>query len=123
MSPLAALVVIAALSPSGTWAGASAAAPAVSMTLKGGTVVEARAWTSNFNCELGGPVGPAEVKVRPRARVSRSGLISFNSGNRTRRLKAKLRYRSGKISGRIRIVGNIAGPCSSPAVPITLTRR
>ncbi len=123
MNLLAALIATAAIAPSGVYSGSSAAAPSVVMKIRSGTVVEATAWTRSFTCELGGLVGPAQVEVRPRARVSSTGNISINSGTKTRRLRAKMRYRGGKITGTIRIVGDIAGPCSSPAVPVTLRRR
>ncbi|MEI6448067.1 MAG: hypothetical protein WCO96_09355 [Actinomycetes bacterium] len=123
MNALAVLIATAAIAPPGVYAGSSSAAPSVVMKVRSGTVVEATAWTSTFNCELGGLVGPAQVTVRPRARVSKSGRISINSGTKTRRLRAKMRFRGGRITGKIRIVGNIAGPCSSPAVPVTLSRR
>jgi len=93
------------------------------MQIKSGTVLSASAWTSTYNCELGGFVGPAQVKVRPKAKVSRSGKISFSSGTRTRKLHANLTYRSGRISGKIRIAGNSGGPCSSPTVAVRLARK
>lgn len=123
MDLITTLLVVAAAAPTGTWAGSSAAAPSVSLQIKSGTVTQASAWTSSYVCELGGFVGPAQVKVTPRAKISSGGRISFTSGTRSRKLRASLRYSRGRIGGTIRIVGNAGGPCSSPAVSVNLRKR
>ena len=116
-------MITAAVSPAGSWAGASPAAPSVALTIKARTVVSATAWASQFDCELGGFVGPAQVTVKPMARVTGTGLIKIDAGSKSRRLKASLRFRKGRIRGRIKIVGNVGGPCTSPTIPVTLIRR
>mgnify|MGYP006286988669 CR=1 FL=1 len=93
------------------------------MTLQGGKIVEATAWTNVFSCELGGNIGPASVTVRPSARIGSNGRVVFNSGRRSRKLSARLRYSKGKLSGKIRITGSIGGPCSSPTIPVVLRKR
>jgi len=123
MSSVAVLFAIAAISPSGTWAGASTSAPSVTLTIKSGKVVKASAWISQYTCELGGSIGPVQMKVRPRVRITRAGAINFNAGGKSHKLRARLRLRGGRIIGKIRIVGNLDGPCSTPLVTVTLTRQ
>ncbi len=123
MPSIASLLVTLAIAPTGVWSGSSALAPEVSMTLQGGKIVEATAWTSVFSCELGGNIGPASVTVRPSARIGSGGRISFTAGRRSRKMAARLRYSKGKISGKIRVSGSIGGPCSSPTIPVLLRKR
>lgn len=123
MSSIASLLATLAIAPTGVWSGSSALAPEVSMTLQGGKVVQATAWTSIFSCELGGNIGPASVSVRPGARVGSGGSITFSSGRKARKMSARLRYSKGRISGRIRVSGSIGGPCSSPTIPVVLRKR
>ncbi|MEI7559109.1 MAG: hypothetical protein WCJ63_00815 [Actinomycetes bacterium] len=123
MTALAALLTTIAFAPAGVFGGSSGLAPNVSLTVKGGKVVAASAWTNVFECDLGGNIGPASVSVRPNARISSKGHVSFSSGKRTRRLGANLTLRKGKFVGRIRVSGVIGGACSSPLIPVTLSRR
>lgn len=125
MPVLATLFSTLALAPSGVWAGSTPVAPSVSITLQGGRVVQAQAWTRVYTCELGGNLGAAEVQVRPLAKVSSSGLIRFESGRPSRRLRANLRYAKGRISGTLRLVGQIGSgsSCSSPTLKVSLKRR
>ncbi|CAB4862751.1 MAG: hypothetical protein F2799_01335 [Actinobacteria bacterium] len=123
MTALAALLTTIAIAPAGVFSGSSAMAPEVSVTVQSGRVVSASAWTSVFKCELGGNVGPASVSVRTSARIASNGYVSFSAGRRSRKLSARLRYRKGRISGRIRVSGTIGGPCASPSIPVSLRRR
>ena len=123
MVGIATLLTTLALAPTGVWAGSSNQAPSVSLSMQGGTVVQASAWASVYDCDLGGNVGPAAVTVHPHVHISSTGRIHFTAGKRSRRLSASLRYRKGVISGRIKVTGQLAGPCSSPSIAVKLTKR
>ncbi|MEI7889351.1 MAG: hypothetical protein WCI34_03485, partial [Actinomycetes bacterium] len=75
MTALAALLTTIAIAPAGVFGGSSAMAPDVSVTVQGGRVVAASAWTTVFTCELGGNIGPASVSVRPSARIAPNGAV------------------------------------------------
>jgi hypothetical protein len=122
MGALATSLAILAFSPTGLWSGGSDLAPQVSLSVRDGVVTSAAAWTSVYQCELGGNVGPAEVRVRPLARISSTGRVRFAAGRKSRRLHADLRFKGGLITGKIRITGQIGGPCASPSVSVQLNR-
>ncbi|MCX6389853.1 MAG: hypothetical protein WCL20_01825 [Actinomycetes bacterium] len=125
MIDLTTAISIFALAPSGFYAGASPSAPSVHLTLRSGKVVQASAWTRTYTCALGGNLGAAEVSVNPRTRVASNGAINFESGRPSRRLRARLKYSRGRISGNVRLVGEIGGGsrCQSPLINITLLRK
>lgn len=124
MPGLTTLLSVLALAPSGFYVGSTPVAPQVSLTISGGRVVQASAWSKVYTCQTGGNLGAAEVRVAPQVKVAGNGAINFDSGRPSRKMKARLRLRRGAISGSVQLVGKIAGSgCGSPMIRVTLRRR